>query len=85
MLKSIKDDNDINFQKLPNNLNIELNGIQTLKPNLKVPNMVIIQSRSFLKLFFGKAFTDKLDKFKVSGDQWIEFFNDKDLMAKLTS
>ena len=34
-LKSIEDNNDTNFQKLPNNLNFQLNGIQTLKPNLK--------------------------------------------------
>ena len=34
MLKSIKDNNDINFQKLPDNFNFELNGIQTVKPNL---------------------------------------------------
>ena len=34
MLKSIKDNNDTNFQKLPDNFNFELNGIQTVKPNL---------------------------------------------------
>ena len=35
MLKSIKDNNDTNFQKLPDNFNFELNGIQIAKPNLK--------------------------------------------------
>ena len=35
MLKSIKDDNDTDFQKSPDNFNIELNGKKTLKPNLK--------------------------------------------------
>ena len=34
MLKSNKDNNDTNFQKSPDNFNFELNGIQTVKPNL---------------------------------------------------
>ena len=34
MINSIKDNNDTNFQKLPDNFNFELNGIQTVKPNL---------------------------------------------------
>ena len=34
ILNSIKDNNDTNFQKLPDNFNFELNGIQTVKPNL---------------------------------------------------
>ena len=36
MINSIKDNNDTNFQKLPDNFNFELNGIQTVKPNLNM-------------------------------------------------
>ena len=32
MLKSIKDNNNINFRKLSDNLNFELNGIKIVKP-----------------------------------------------------
>ena len=34
IIAQIKNDNYTNFQKLPDNFNFELNGIQTVKPNL---------------------------------------------------
>ena len=46
MLNSIKDNNDTKFQKSPDNFNFELNGIQTVKPNLSC------QAVSFLLLFY---------------------------------
>ena len=67
MLKSIKDNNYSNFQKLPYNLNVELNVIQPLKPNLKskhlemlydllekiIPEYRVIE---FFKIVFGNDF-----------------------------
>ena len=46
MLKSIKNNNNTNFQKLPDNFNFELNGIKTLKPNLKIANKQLYQVKS---------------------------------------
>ena len=40
MLKSTKDNNDTNFQKLPDNFNFELNGIQTVKLIYKIINFI---------------------------------------------
>ena len=43
MLKSIKDNNDTNFEKLPDNFNFEINGIKTVKPNLKLPKIAVLK------------------------------------------
>ena len=58
MLKSIKDENETNFQKLSDNFNFELNGIQTVKPNLK--NLEFSVLATYLRPVFGKACTDKI-------------------------
>ena len=63
MLKSIKNNNDTNFQKLPDNLNFELNGIQTVKPNLKIVNMIML--KAYLRLIFGSPFVSKIEKYKI--------------------
>ena len=60
MLKSIKDNNDINFQKSPNNFNFELNEIQTVKPNLKEQNM--IATYIYLKMVFSDGFVRKVER-----------------------
>ena len=63
MLKSIKDNNDTNFQKLPDNFNFELSGIQTVKPNLKNLNMLVV--KPCLREVFGKRFVKNLDQYMI--------------------
>ena len=41
MLKSIKDNKDTKFQKLPDNFNFELNGIQIVKPTFQKYSITI--------------------------------------------
>ena len=64
MLKSIKDNKDTNFQKLPDNFNFELNGIQIVKPNLKIIDDIII-FKSFLGMIFGTGFSSKIEKYNI--------------------
>ena len=40
ILKSIKDNNNTNFQKSPYNLNFQLNEILTVKPSLKMVDTI---------------------------------------------
>ena len=62
MLKINIDNNDTNFRKLPENLNYELNEIQTVKPNLSsVLNMM--QLKAFITTFFGRIFMSKLEQY----------------------
>ena len=63
MLKSIKDNNNINFQKLPDNLNFIKKGTQTVKPNLKEA-ISLFMVKVFLRQIFGRFFVKKLDKYK---------------------
>ena len=58
MLESVKDKNDTNFQKLPDNSNFELNGIQTVKPNLK--NIGIAVYNFYLLPIFGISVVEKI-------------------------
>ena len=67
MLKETKDNNDTNFQKLPDMLNIESNPIQTVKPNLKGFNEFIIKwvlSRMFGSKAVNIMFRNGMDLFK---------------------
>ena len=66
MLKSIKDNNNINFRKIPDNFNFELNGIEPVKPNL---NSSVILVKSYLRKMFGSAFIKKFDRF------WYKFWH----------
>ena len=63
MLKSIQDNNDINFRKLPDNFNSELNEIQTVKPNLKVFDLGIF--KAFLDLLLGDGVLEAIEKHKI--------------------
>ena len=58
-LKSIKDNENINFQKIPDNFNFELNGIETAKPILK-SNIIMV--KGLIRKMFGTAFINKFDK-----------------------
>ena len=66
MLKSIKDDNVTNFQKLPDNFNFKLNEIQTVKPNLKITEVISI--KDYLKSLFGGVFTVLLEHYKFDDE-----------------
>ena len=61
MLKSIKDKNNTNFQKSPDNFNLELNGIQTVKPNLKL--VEFSSFKSYLQVIFGLGFAQKIETY----------------------
>ena len=58
MLKSIKNNNDTNFQKLPDNFNFESNEIQTVKPNLNMPIFKV--TVGYMRMVYGNVFTDSL-------------------------
>lgn len=80
MLKSIKDNNDTNFQKLPDNFDFELNGIQIVKPNLKMANMPGLLK--FLGIVFGTGFVSKMQNYKIDFEEWEQLFT-IDLQYKL--
>ena len=67
ILKSIKDNNDTNFAKLPDKLNFEQKEIEAVKPNLKdqmhIVNKVILTG--FLKIVFGLPFVRKIEEYKI--------------------
>ena len=73
MLKSIEDKNDINFQKLPDNFNFELNGIQSVKPNLKAIDIVLF--KMILKPVFGIDFVEAIDKYNFDLESQLELFD----------
>ena len=79
MLKSIKNNNDTNFQKLPADFNSELNGIQTIKPNLKVPDMSLV--KLFVGLVFGEDYSRQTAKFLSNLEHYNQLYT-KDLMLK---
>ena len=62
MLKSIKDNKDTNLEKLPDDLNFELNQIQTVKPNLKFEFIKKIILNSHIGTIFGNNFTYALSR-----------------------
>ena len=64
MLKSIKDNNDLNFQKLPDNFKFESNEIQTIKPNLKFLKMHVLED--FIYYIFGWRFAHRIRKCKTN-------------------
>ena len=78
MLESIKDKNNTNFQRLPDNFNFELNGIQTAKQNLKLANLD--ELRGILSMCFGSNFARKVDKYMKEDAR--KFFDD-DLIEKI--
>ena len=80
MLKSIKNNNNIDFQQSPHNFNFELNGIQTVKPNLKTPNVAVQQS--YIRMIFGPAFIQTFSKKYNDLETQQQFFN-KSLLSKL--
>ena len=80
MLKSIEDENETNFQKLPDNFNFELNEIQTVKPNLKDLEFSVLTVH--LTPIFGQAFVDKIANHYTESVNLLEVFN-KDILSKL--
>ena len=79
MLQSIENNNNTNFQKLPDNSNFELNGIKAVKPDLKTVNMDNIEILS--NLIFGKGI-QAVEKFVTSSEHHTELYT-KDLISKL--
>ena len=80
MLKSIKDENDTHFQKLPDNSNLELNGIEPVKPNLKILEPVVF--KMYLKSIFGLGFVQKMEKHYFDRESQFDLFN-YDMLAKI--
>ena len=64
MLKSIIDNDHTNFQKFPDNLNLELKTTQTVKPNLKQIDMIVLIG--YLRRIFGDTLVTKIEKKKIS-------------------
>ena len=64
MLKPIKNNSDINFHKLPDNSNFEINAIKTVKPNLKFNTNSVF--KEFLRVIFGYSFVSILDKYSIN-------------------
>ena len=81
MPKSIKDNNDTNFQKLPNNFNFEFKEIQTVEPILKY-HVNIIQLDVFLRYFFGLEFMKKVDEYNIDAMEQVNLF-DRTILVKL--
>ena len=80
MHKSIKDNKDTNFQKLTDNLNFKLNGIQTVKPNLKM-----IEEKNFnifLDVMFGTGFKKMAERYQYDFKSQTKIF-DKETLSKL--
>ena len=82
MLKSIQNNDDINLQKLPDNFNFELDGIQKIKPNLEKPIPLINVLKPVLKRLFGPLFLEVLEKWDVELYDMLDFLND-DIMKKV--
>ena len=72
-LKSIKDNNNTNFQKLPDNFSSKINGTQTVNPNLKIFNQETFQE--MMKLTFGEHFQNILEKYGIDFEDQIRLFN----------
>ena len=62
-LKSIQNDNSIDFSKLPDNFNFESNGTQAVKSNLM---MEIDLVKGLLKFCFGHYFVQKMADYGVT-------------------
>ena len=81
MLKSIKNNNETDFQNLPENFDLELKEIQAVKPYLKMPNMNFI--RSYLRMIFGSSLPRLLyGKWENDFKGYKEFFSE-DILSKL--
>ena len=80
IIKSTKDNNDTNFQKLPDNFNIQLDENKTVKPNLKMVDMEVVQSS--VRLIFGKEFASKIKTYLLNYEKFIEIF-DENVMSKI--
>ena len=76
MLGSIEDNKNTIFQNLPDNFNFELNGIQTVKPNLKF----VTQFESMIILILGSGFMSKLNQVKIDIEEIVELFNTEALL-----
>ena len=59
-LKSIKDNDYTNFQKLPDNFNSELNGIKSVKANLKSDFEVLRLMKYIISDTFAQRLLEKL-------------------------
>ena len=81
MLKSIKDSNATNFDKLSDNVNFELNGRQTVKPNLKNINAYL--KREFLIDIFGGGFVSKIEKFNIDIKDQANYLNEDGALSKV--
>ena len=81
MLKSIKDKNDINFQKVPDNLNFEINEIQKLKPNLELANF-----DDFIRMMltlFGNGLKSIMGQYSFEFKDQYTIFRSKDIKSKI--
>ena len=78
MLKSIKHNNDINFQKLPDNFNLKSDGIQTVKPNLQIRQLNLVLA--YLKGLFSQELVNKIKRYNLTLKDVEEIFNTDILM-----
>ena len=68
------------FKQLPDNFNFELNGIQTVKPNLKIIDLDTITA--YLELLFGNNFVKVAEKYMYNFNDQVQIF-DEDILSKL--
>ena len=79
IFKSTNDNNDTNFEKLPDYFNFESNGTQTIKPNL---NIGLPAVKTFIIQVFGQHLMNMLEKNDIKfNDQ--KLFVDKDFLNEL--
>ena len=79
-LKSIEDNNDTNFQKMPDSLNFQLNEIKTVKPNLKAPNIYVY--KMYLESVLGQKFANAVSKYIDEYSDWEKVFTE-DVLLKM--
>ena len=80
VLKSIENNNDTNFQKLPDNFNFESNKTQTVNLNLKPNNMHVV--KTYLSLIFGHEFTPEING-QLNDSEHLEELFSKDFKSKI--
>ena len=74
MLKSIKNNNDTNVKLLPDNFNFKLNGIQTVKPNLKMQDIELL--KSILGVIFANKIVSKMEKYNIDPRELEQLLNE---------
>ena len=72
-------ENIFELNSLPDNFNFELNGIQIVKPNLKIIDDIIV-FKSFLGMIFGTGFSPKIEKYNIDVNEQEDLFNNDVLL-----